>query len=617
MRRIRDWGWLLSVTCLCLLMAMLPGAASGQDDSVDVTIAPGEADAAGEEMSATGAITPNVADSTNEASPPVPKAGTATSENSGTVTQPSSAAAGNAAAGSRSGPDTGRAGVNAAEGGRASDSPESLFSADDLSDLLPDIAQEQPGEIDTTPGELLTQPDRIPGFNSPLGPSRVPGEPVPDYLQNVQGNPGYQLSTNFGRIIVPTGSITGSTLTKQFHIEGGLILYYQNVTITAQTADIDEKNELAFLKGEVLIQDPKYELSTDEVRIRFEDKTFQATGYVQFKKLTDPARSQPNLSLPKKQRLREYFGGQQFELYCMDLHYNWSTKKLVALDSVRLVHPSFSGTMDRVDYDDKSKNYIIDGQVKLDVTDYNWVFQNKLVEPADEKRVRAVTNQPTHIECDRLIYAEDTGLAQFYALPGNQTLFDQTERKIHGTYMEVNDQTKDFHVEGTDASPILYEQTSGEWLFAGGIIKREDATQDLKDTLAKPLTANAQRLTYNFDRKRLELDGHVAIASGEKLLQAESVTQDQTAEFFLLHGNVLIQPDADSKIYAAQVYLDTQNDIVSFVGRVQGQLKNADLQTQAAESAATTEVTAPSGLFQTGQLPAPGQDSSGTNIAIQ
>ncbi len=51
--------------------------------------------------------------------------------------------------------------------------------------------------------------------------------------------------------------------------------------------------------------------------------------------------------------------------------------------------------------------------------------------------------------------------------------------------------------------------------------------------------------------------------------------QDETAKFFLLRDNVLIKPNADSEVHAAQVYVDTANDIITFVGLVQGKAKSA------------------------------------------
>jgi lipopolysaccharide export system protein LptA len=520
---------------------------------------------------------------------------------------PAPQGAGNTADSNHAGP--GRSGPgNVAEGGVEKPGPggvtsdHSLFSEQDLDQLLPGFAKTPPSSSEpTNPQELLEHPGAGQPYESPLGPTTLPPGSVQQRIDQANSNPGKELETNFGRIVVPTGSIVGSTKTKQFHIEGGLTIFYSNVTISGDTADIDEKQEIAVLSGNVNVIDPRYTMTCDEIRIRFEDKEFQATGVVQFKKLADPNKSQPNLSLPKKQRLREYLAGQQFELYCMNLYYNWDTKLLHAVDSVRLVHPSFSGTMDRVDYDDKTKQYLIDGNVKLEVDKYDWVFENQLVDPQDVNRTRAVTDKPTTIACDRLVYSEDSGLAQFYSKPGGQVVFDQTDRTVKGAYMEVNDQTKDFHVEGTVSAPMTFSQTSGQWLFAGGLINRDEASPELQETLAKPLSATAQTLTYNFDRRRLEMSGGVKLMSEKKSLQADQIVQDDAAKYFLLRGNVMIQPDDSSQITAAQVFLDTANDVVTFVGLVQGKLQNADLGQEAAAAPAPGEAGQPTGQPGSGQ----------------
>jgi lipopolysaccharide export system protein LptA len=548
-----------------------------------------------------------------------------TSSSASVIGQPQANLAGNAAERDRSGPATRSRAVNSADArsDAASDGRDPGLPADlesdrslfvDPIDQLPSFAQEQPGSISSGPEGLLMRSPPVDGFSTLLGPSELPQGSVSDSINQRIGVPGYELKTNFGRLLVPNGTITGSTRTKQFKIEGGLVVYYDQVRITADSGLIDEQAEIAVLSGNVSISDPKYTLVTDELRIRFGEKQFQATGFVQFKKLADSSKSEPRLDLPKKDRLREYFSGQQFELYCMNLHYNWDNKQLVAIDAVRLVHPSFAGTMDRLDYDDRSKTYAINGSVVLELDKYDWIFSNRLANEADEAKARALTTQPTSITCDRLLYSDESGLAQFFSQPGSKVVFDQTERKIEAAYIEVNDKSKDFHVEGSVGQPLLYNQTDGEWLFAAGIINRQETSSELADTLAQPLDASAQRMTYNFDRRRLELSGDVLLRSATRKLQAQSIIQDETSKFFLMQGNVLIEPDDKSKIYAAQVYLDTENDVVSFVGLVQGNFFNEDL---AAPASAADESGSPgvdySGLFGTGPGGLP-QSSGGNQL---
>ncbi len=205
---------------------------------------------------------------------------------------------------------------------------------------FPKFAEQQPGFIPDaqTPSELLNPaPPADLGFSTQLGPAKLSAMDTESLIANQAGSPSLDLPNNFARVVVPTGSIEGSTETKQFHIEGGLIIYYSEVTITGDSADIDEKSEIAILKGNVTITDPKYTLTTDELRIQFADKRFEATGFVQFKKNADPSQEQtPIMSRSKKDRVREYFAGQQFELYCSKLFYNWETKEMTAL--IRRAH---------------------------------------------------------------------------------------------------------------------------------------------------------------------------------------------------------------------------------------------------------------------------------------
>ncbi len=471
---------------------------------------------------------------------------------------------------------------------------------------LPGFVKEQPGFIpDKSPEDLFGIEPGAPAtgpvaqadpFATMLGPSRLPEQTVEELIKQYQQNPADNLKENFARVIVPTGTIQGSTETKQFHIEGGLIVFYNDVTITGDVADIDEKNELAVITGNVKILDPKYTMETDELRVFFSEKRFQADGFVQFKKNADPNQSQPDMSLGNKDRLREYLAGQQFELYCSRLFYNWDTKELSALESVRLVHPSFNGTMERIDYNDETKAYEMNGTILITVDKYDWIFNTKVVAANDEKKVQAITDQPTKITCDQLSYNEETGIAQFYALGANEVVFDQTARKLVASYIEVNDNTKDFYAEGDGERPVRYDQQNGQWLFKAELLKSDEVSSDLSKALEGPLTAQMQTMAYNYDRKRVELLGGVNIVSGPRSMDAEELIQDETAKYFLLRGNVHVKPDSQSEVIAAQIYLDTANDVMTFVGLVQGEMFSNDLATEEASSAGTSFQAAP-GLF--------------------
>jgi lipopolysaccharide export system protein LptA len=483
---------------------------------------------------------------------------------------------------------------------------------------LPSIAQDQPGFIpDKTPEDLFRKPTtQTPRqrYSSLLGESKLPPGDVNTIIGEQAQNPGGGLMDNQMRFMVPDGSISGSTEKKQFHITGGIIIWYNGVEITAEDADIDEKQETAVLKQNVEIVDPNYDLKTNELRIFFGEKHFEALGFVQFTKNAKPNSDHPNLSLPKKDRLRESFSAQQFELYCNKLYYNWGTKELTALQGVRLEHPSFSGTMDRLQYNDKDKDYLMEGTVGLNVTEYDWIFKNQLVDAKDEPKVRAVTNQPTKITADKVTYSDQSAIAQFYALNGNTVVFDQTERKVTSNYMEINDKTKDFYAEGSEALPAVFDQTSGNWLLESGMISKQDASEDLKKTLAKPMQAKAKTITFNYDRKRLEMRDAVEVTSDTQQLKAGEMIQDETAKFFLVRDNVYIKTDDKTEMRAAQVYVDTANDVYTFVGMVTGKGSGAAAGLPGANGAAGQQAGAQFGTgggSAFGPQPADGQGGTG------
>ena len=483
-----------------------------------------------------------------------------------------------------------------------------LAELDDLFDLSEFGIDNQQLTLDMTPEEFLERYEKNLEFESELPPSRLPEGEVPDIISRQQARPGIGLMDNYAWLSVPNGNVRGSTETKQFHMEGGVIIYFDEITISGDVADIDEKNEIAVLSGNVNIIDPKYTLKTDELRILFNEKKFQASGFVSFKKLTDKSKSDPDMTLGPKDRLREYFAAREFELSCSRLFYNWDTREMIAIDSVRMSHPVFQGTMNRIDYDDTSKEYLMNGNIKLEVEQYDWIFENELAAPEDEKKLRALTDGKTTISCDRLAYDEASGIAKFYSTPGNQVGFVQPKRNIKAAYIEINDTTKDFYAEGSVGQKMTYSQTDGEWLFAGGLIDRDNVSEDLSSAMEQALSAEALTLEYNFDRKRIEMHGEVKVSSGEKIVQADELIQDETAKFFLLRSNVIVKPDADSSIYAAQVYVDTENDVFTFVGLVQGSFVSDDLVQQTVANTGSEDFQAASGAFATGSGP------SGTNV---
>lgn len=453
------------------------------------------------------------------------------------------------------------------------------LSEEEWAEWFPDIVEEQPGFIpDTEPSDLFIETPGLSGFNTLLGETAMPPGAVTDTINFHMTAPGVDLPENYARIVVhPGGTVLGSTETKQFSIRGGVFIYYSGVTITAENADIDEKNEVALLYDNVTINDPEYTLKASELRIYFEDKRFQAKGFVQFRKMADSEAAEPDLSLPKKDRLSEYFAGQSFELFCSTLFYDWDTLEMTAIGSVQLNHPSFNSTQERLDYNDETKEYELGGGVVLEVSDYGWVFENKLVEGDDEQKVQALTDGNTKITCERVVYSEESGVAEFYAFPNSLVTFEQPTRSITAPYIEVNDNTKDFFAEGTDSKAVHYQQADGEWLFAGGLIGRDSVDDDMAEALEGPMTMDSRSLAYNFDRKRLELLGQVRVSAGEKLLQADEMIQDDTAKFFLLRGNVLLKPDSKSQVVAAQVFVDTESDVITLVGLVNGELQSDDL----------------------------------------
>ena len=114
------------------------------------------------------------------------------------------------------------------------------------------------------------------------------------------------------------------------------------------------------------------------------------------------------------------------------------------------------------------------------------------------------------------------------------------------------------------------------------------------------MEVQAENLTYNFDRKRLELKGQVAVNAGEKMIKADEMVQDEEAKFFLMRGNVLLKPDGDSQVMAAQIFMDTETDVITLIGLIDGELRSDDLiieQLEEGEVTAEGEIEVAEGVF--------------------
>jgi hypothetical protein len=271
-------------------------------------------------------------------------------------------------------------------------------------------------------------------------------------------------------------------------------------------------------------------------------------------------------------------------------------------------------------YNDDSKQYGMVGKVVLTISDYSWIFATKMAEEKDEPRLKALTDGDTTITCEHMVYSDETGVAEFYANQGENVLFTQPNRSVTAKYIEINDKTKDFYAEGTAEAPALYSQANGEWLYNAELIKRESAPKEVNDMLSAQLDATSKSITYNFDRRRMELRDGVQIKGQGSEINARELIQDEAAKFFLLNGNVQIKMGEDSQVYAAQVYVDTENDVVTFVGLVQGKGKSEEMAgisgskpgDAAKGEAGASGIVAAAGVFGN---PATGAPRTGSNVA--
>lgn len=393
----------------------------------------------------------------------------------------------------------------------------------------------------------------------------------------------------FVKMLIPNGRITGNTSDKLYHVEGGLEIYYFNIMIKGDTADIDQNNETVSITGNVFIEDPEYRINCEQVDVDYKDSWLKAKGFVQFERY-NVGIAKPRESDTKKTRMLSVFKNQRTKVYCGSLEYNWETEDFHATGEVKVVQDDVTIEASEVKYDNRIGAYLLSGDVTMVIEKYGWLNEAGLVAEEDKDVAGALTKKKVTLTADYIAINEETGVIKCLMNEGSekQVVLDQGDKKLESDDLEINDTTQLFKAAGN----VKYWQQNGNWLIEGGLIKQNEADEQVLKEIANPMTMTTDLLTFDYDKRRMESKSETVRIEGSKGKYAESseLAYDDKEKVLTMGGGVSIV-DGKEFIYCDSLRVDTKNKIYEFFGGVDGFFMYEGRDSAPSPTVETTETT--------------------------
>ncbi len=378
------------------------------------------------------------------------------------------------------------------------------------------------------------------------------------------------LTNDFARIVISQGRVSGNTSKKEYDIVGEMSLYYRDLSASSKRGHIEQETETVQLMELVVVEDPNYNLSCEELTIRFKDKSFDAKTFVKFKKL-HMGKEPVGPDIPKRERVINIFKNEPTEIYSNLLSYNWDTEEMHAQGEVKVVQKYMSATMDSLDYSPDHKTYLMNGNVFITLLDTNWIFENQIVEKDDEELARALTEKETTIEAETLETGEDSDVTVLKGSGDKQARLTQEDKELVADTITFNDKTKLLTAEGN----AKFYQENGDWLRKGKLIDREPSAE-AKRYMENKVTSTSPSYTFDYDKRILHQWGGVEVDSGDEKLVADDLVYDEKAKVLTLTGNVGYFRGQDEYLIADKVIIDIGKNKFKFTGIIESFLFTTD-----------------------------------------
>jgi lipopolysaccharide export system protein LptA len=373
------------------------------------------------------------------------------------------------------------------------------------------------------------------------------------------------LPKGFARIVVPNGRITGDTGEKKYHVEGGVEIYWEDIVIKADTADIDDAAETASLSGNVDATDPTYNMKASNMKVRFKDKLMDASEFVQFSKLKAET-EKPAADASKRARITTILKNNKTKVYCNALTYNWDKGDFEATGEVKIVQDDLSADCDKLSYVKDGKQYTMEGSVFVTLSKYEWLFTNNIIEKPDEKVGRTLAKQDSTLSANTVVFGEDSEVATADGTPEKKAVIEQKDKRVEAPHIVIDDRTKDFTASGG----VTMHQDSGDWLLESEQIKREQGDEDFIKEVKNPLDVTGDKMDYYYEKKNLDVDGNVKVQGKEKAAASDTLTYDDETKLLVFDKNVVITRGKKEHMFCDHVEINTDKRTFTFKGGVDG-----------------------------------------------
>lgn len=369
----------------------------------------------------------------------------------------------------------------------------------------------------------------------------------------------------FVRVRVKDGRISGNTSQKLYKIEGGVEVFYDDMTVNAEFADLDQNTEKVDLTGEVSVIDKEFNLKADEVHIDFKNKSMQADKFVQFgnnKENTEELRE----DMTRRERITTSFKNKLSKVFCSNLKYRWESGDFEASGQVKITQEGLVGSCENLKFEKEKKTYTLTDNVFLEMSDFQWLFNNKIIEEPDRKMTEVIAKQPANITAKTMIINDE---AHTITLIGDDTApakIFQKDKYILAPKIVIDEERK--LITGEQNTSIFQE--NADWLIEGDRIRTSDQDPETIKQLKNPLEIKGVNFKYFYEKKELELTDNVFIIGSNRKATCDKLTYNDVDSMLVLSGNVVFYIGQKEKIQSQIININTRERKFGLTGITNG-----------------------------------------------
>ncbi len=369
----------------------------------------------------------------------------------------------------------------------------------------------------------------------------------------------------FVRVRIKEGRISGNTSQKLYKIEGGVEVFYDDMTINAENADMDQNTEQVDLNGEVSVVDNEFNLKADQLHIDFKNKEMQADKFVQFgnnKENTEKFRD----DMTRREKMTTSFKNKLSKVFCSSLNYRWESGNFEAKGQVKITQDGLVASCESLSFDKTKKSYTLSDNVFVEMSDFNWLFTNKIVEEPDRKMTEVIGKQPANITAKTMIVNDEDHTITLVGDATNPAKIFQKDKYILAPSIIIDEDKKSIFA---DQNTSIFQENA-DWLIEGGRIKPDDQDPETLKMLKNPLEIKGTSLKYYYEKKDLELTNNVSIIGTNRKATCDKLTYNDVDSVLVLSGNVVFYNGQKEKLQAQMININTRERSFALTGITNG-----------------------------------------------